>query len=238
MGKRIVIRQAQNISQSSATSMLYNRSVYMSWGEIVAHKKNIGGVDVKLSTGFTIENILLSSDVYPGEGYGSIKYPPIGTQVRIIHPDGDLKNGMLIPASLNYRDATVKTDIIDPGTDIKIMPGGWKTEYDQETGNLTVTNGDFTMVIDNSAQEISINDWNDNEINLSDGVIEIKNGGEVQIQGAVDYAVGHTDLNTALQTFITDLNAKLTTALGTIPYTWPGTSIDISGSKVDEVRLP
>ena len=68
--------------------------------------------------------------------------------------------------------------------------------------------------------------------------IYLKSDGTIEINGNADFAVAYTDLNTALQTFLTDLNTKLTTAFATVPYVWPGTSVDISGSKVDEVKLP
>ena len=69
-------------------------------------------------------------------------------------------------------------------------------------------------------------------------IIYLKSDGTIEINGNADFAVSHTDLNTALQTFITDLNTKLITAFATVPYVWPGTSLDISGSKVSEVKLP
>lgn len=53
-----------------------------------------------------------------------------------------------------------------------------------------------------------------------------------------DFAVAHTDLNTDLQTFVTDLNAKLVTAFTAVGGSWPGTSIDISSAKVDKVKIP
>lgn len=75
-----------------------------------------------------------------------------------------------------------------------------------------------------------------------DGVVQatvyLKSDGTIEINGNADFAVAYTDLNTALQTFITDLNAKLVTALTAVGGSWPGTSIDISGSKIDEVKLP
>ena len=69
-------------------------------------------------------------------------------------------------------------------------------------------------------------------------VIYLKSDGTIEINGNADFAVAYTDLNTALQSFLTDLNAKLTTGFAAVPYTWPGTSLDITGSKVSEVKLP
>lgn len=61
--------------------------------------------------------------------------------------------------------------------------------------------------------------------------------GIIHINGDNDFAVRFTALDTALQAFLTDLNAKLTTGFAAVPYTWPGTSVDISGAKVDEVKI-
>lgn len=68
--------------------------------------------------------------------------------------------------------------------------------------------------------------------------ITLLKSGVIKINGDADFAVRYNALNTALQAFITDLNAKLFTAFATVPYSWPGTSVDISGSKVDKVKLP
>lgn len=56
--------------------------------------------------------------------------------------------------------------------------------------------------------------------------------------GGTDFAVAHTDLNIDLQTFVTDLNTKLAAAFTAVGGSWPGTSIDISSSKVEKVKIP
>jgi hypothetical protein len=69
-------------------------------------------------------------------------------------------------------------------------------------------------------------------------LIFLKKDGIIELNGNNDFAVKFNNLNTGLQAFIVDLNAKLTTAFAAVPVTWPGTSIDIDNSKVDEVKLP
>ena len=68
--------------------------------------------------------------------------------------------------------------------------------------------------------------------------IKILKDGTIEINGNADFAVAYTDLNTALQTFINDLNTKLTTALTAVGGSWTGISLDISGSKLDKVKMP
>ena len=68
--------------------------------------------------------------------------------------------------------------------------------------------------------------------------IKLDDSGNIELNGSADSSVAYTDLNAALQSFIVDLNAKLVTALTAAGSSWPGTSIDISGSKVEEVKLP
>ncbi|KPK96003.1 hypothetical protein AMJ80_02360 [bacterium SM23_31] len=62
--------------------------------------------------------------------------------------------------------------------------------------------------------------------------------GIIELNGNNDFAVRFTALETGLQAFITDLNTKLAAAFTGVGGSWPGTSLDISGAKVDEVKLP
>lgn len=64
---------------------------------------------------------------------------------------------------------------------------------------------------------------------LKDGIIELN--------GDSDFAVSHTDLNTALQILVTAINANFATKLdggGTAGVL----TLDISGAKVGSVKLP
>jgi len=67
--------------------------------------------------------------------------------------------------------------------------------------------------------------------------MKLLKSGIIEINGNGDFAVRFNALDTALQAFITDLNTKLTTAFTGVGGAWPGTSLDISGAKVDEVKI-
>lgn len=64
----------------------------------------------------------------------------------------------------------------------------------------------------------------------------LNQSGEIVLNDGSDYAVAHTDLNIALATFTTALNVALASKLDGAGSS-PGLSIDISGAKVDKVRL-
>jgi len=63
--------------------------------------------------------------------------------------------------------------------------------------------------------------------------INILKTGIIEINGDADFAVRFDALNTALQNMLTALNADIASAGGT-----GNTTLDISGAKVDEVKLP
>lgn len=67
--------------------------------------------------------------------------------------------------------------------------------------------------------------------------IKILSDGTIELNGNADFAVSHTDLNTALSTFTTALNVALAAKLDGGGSS-PGLSIDISGAKVATVKLP
>jgi hypothetical protein len=66
--------------------------------------------------------------------------------------------------------------------------------------------------------------------------IYLKNDGTCEFGGSGDFFVRYLALNTGLQAFITELNAQLTAGFATVPYTWPGVSLDISNSKIDKIK--
>ena len=68
------------------------------------------------------------------------------------------------------------------------------------------------------------------------GSLLIKKDGVIEINGNTDNAVRYLALNTAIQTFITNLNAKLTTGFAAVPFTWVPELLDISASKIDDIK--
>lgn len=95
---------------------------------------------------------------------------------------------------------------------------------------------------------IACNDTKDFDSGLSEGdkylyskseasYVRILSDGNIELNGNSDNAVRYADLNTALQSYVEAVNAALATKLdgsgssGTL-------SLDISGSKVNEVKLP
>jgi hypothetical protein len=66
--------------------------------------------------------------------------------------------------------------------------------------------------------------------------VHFKNDGTCEFGGNVDNFVRFLKLDQALQTFITDLNTKLVGAFGGVGGSWPGTSLNISAAKIEEVK--
>jgi hypothetical protein len=64
-------------------------------------------------------------------------------------------------------------------------------------------------------------------------LIKLLESGIIEINGNADFAVRFDALNTALQAMLTSLNADIIAAGGT-----GSTTLDLSGAKVDEVKLP
>jgi hypothetical protein len=72
-----------------------------------------------------------------------------------------------------------------------------------------------------------------NDAGAIQAFIKLLKTGIIEINGNADFAVRFTALNSALQSMLTDLNNDIISAGGT-----GGTTLDISGAKVDEVKLP
>jgi hypothetical protein len=159
--------------QANAHSTEYSRKLSITYGNVI--ENNTGTCNVELKNGFVVEDIRIQSTTFPSKNpnYGGIIYPPIGAEVLILHPENDLKLGWIIPASLDFKDESVLSEILSGG-DKQILPGGWVTTYDQETGNVTFTNGDFSMTVNNTSKEIALSDWNGNEIQLTVAGILLK----------------------------------------------------------------
>lgn len=249
--RKIILKEPPRTpSQTQAGTGKYHTAAHMAWGEVVELNKSLGAISVKTTRGFTVKNIQLISDEFPVEEYGSIKYPPIGASVVLVYPDMDLKNAMVFPAPLNYRNQTVVDNFLTPELDISNIPGGWKTEYNQENGSITISQGDLSLVITidpEGSNTISLTDWYGNTVQMIDG--------EIQIQGADDYAVAFNDLKTGYDQLKTDLNNLITafnshvhptaaTGPPSIPtpvpslIPAPSSTASIDGSKVENVRLP
>lgn len=230
MKKLIIKGPNQAVPQKNARSSLYNTALAITYGTIDSNNDN-STTNVKLVNGFLATKIRIPSSYYPTTDtvQGGIEYPPVGAEVVIIHPIGDLNSGFILPAGLEIGNSDVENALFGQGN-IKILPGGWTTTNDPDKGKYTFSNGDtFVLDVDPDSQTFSLTDFQGNTFK--------NNGTVLEINGNSDFAVGYTALNTALQTFITDLNAKLVTALSAAGSSWPGTSLDISGSKVDSVKL-
>lgn len=245
--RRVYIKgQAQPSKQTNAVSSLYNRKLAVSYGSIESNNTD-GTTNVLLNNGFFSQKIKILSTGYPTKDpvLGGITYPPVGAQVIILHPENDINSGWILPAELDFRDSDVTSELLG-GNDKSNLPGGWKKEYNQETGTLTITHEnyeDLIISIDPDAGSVDIQDFQGNTFRSSSGAWEIN--------GSDDFAVAYNDLETAFNELQTQYNS-----LVNILKTWtvaPGdgglalkTAVlalnpvsvgDITTSKVDNVKF-
>jgi len=67
--------------------------------------------------------------------------------------------------------------------------------------------------------------------------IILKKNGTAEIGGSTDFMVRYNALNSGLQAFVNTLNANLATAFTSVGGTWDPATLDISNSKINEVKV-
>lgn len=160
MAKRIIFKSMnnQNTLQSSVVSTIYSPYLKITYGNVEGLVKDKGLCNIRFKNGFLQKNVRILSSVFPNKDplVGSVSYPSIGAEVIVIYPENDLKNGFVLPANLDYKDEDVQNTILD-GLDRGFIPGGWEWNYDQETGYITITNGDMEIIYDDNNLQINSN---------------------------------------------------------------------------------
>ncbi len=179
MKKVIINRRINPIKQTNAMSSLYNSQLLITYGTIDSNNTN-GTTNVLLVTGFVVANIRILSTVFPSKDptIGGIRYPQVGAQVIVIHPQSDIGQGFIIPASLDERDNTVTSDLLNQG-DKELLQGGWETAFDPETGIRTLKNGNFNLVADPNGQTVVLDDFSGNNVTMEASKVTINGNLEV-----------------------------------------------------------
>ena len=139
--KKLILRSnPRPVKQTNTRSSLYNRQMAITYGAIESNNTD-GTTNILLVNGFPANNIKIPSSYWPSKNptLGGIGYPPIGTEVMILHPVNDIDSGWIIPAPLDERDDTIISDLLSGG-DKSLLPGGWEYTYDQTTGDITFIN--------------------------------------------------------------------------------------------------
>ncbi len=67
-------------------------------------------------------------------------------------------------------------------------------------------------------------------------IITLRKDGTAEILGIGDFMVRYNKLDAGMQKFVNDLNTQLTTALAPVPFTWVNVPLDISKSKIEEIK--
>ena len=68
--------------------------------------------------------------------------------------------------------------------------------------------------------------------------IFLKRDGTCEFGGNIDFFVRYNALNTSLQAFVTALNAQLVTLFLALDKTWVPLTLNISSSKIDNIKSP
>lgn len=176
---KITRRHTGPTPQINARSSIQSKSVMITYGKVNSNNTD-GTCNVDLVTGFLIEGVKIPSSYYPSKEpvTGGICYPPVGTEVRILYPDGDINSGWIENAHLNTRDSDVTSELLGQG-DIEIIPGGWSKTFDQETGKAIFINGTFNLEIDPAAESVNLTDFKGNTIVMDTTKVVINGNFEV-----------------------------------------------------------
>ena len=234
MKKLIVSHKPTPRKQTNASSTGYSEKLSVAYGNIDSNNDN-GTCNVTLVTGFPATNIKIPSKFYPSKDpvLGGIDYPPLGAFVKIIHPDKDLNSGWIEPAELDFTDDEVK-NALPPGT--KLLPGGWKETYDQGTGEKTLINGTFKLILDPDGELVSLTDFKGNtfknngttwEINGTTKVARLADTTKLVLSGIDVQALAVALLTTAA--FVPTGSAPIP---ATTPVTFTGGEITSGSDKV------
>ena len=161
---KITRRSTGPIPQINARSTISSKSVMITYGKVGSNNTD-GTCNVDTVTGFLIEGVKIPSSYYPSKEpiTGGICYPPIGTEVIILYPDGDMNSGWIEPAHLDTRDSNVQSELLGQGN-IEIIPGGWSKTFDQETGKAVFINGTFNLEINPDTESVNLTDFKGNTI--------------------------------------------------------------------------
>ena len=157
--KKLILRSnPKPVKQTNTRSSLYNRQMAITYGTVESNNGD-GTTNILLVTGFPANSIRIPSSYWPSKdpSLGGISYPPIGTEVIILHPVNDIDSGWIIPAPLDERDDTIISDLLSGG-DRALLPGGWEYIYDQETGDISFINSESGTIAVNGTIPVARQD--------------------------------------------------------------------------------
>lgn len=196
------------VNLRSSTSDDY--SVRAGWGRVLRVRGN--SVDVEMETGIEIRSVPVASPtwVVPDSGViaGTKSVPPVGSKVLVLIL-GSVEESIVIGSGFDEYEQSHRARFPEGEEAIAstVLPGGWEITYDRETGNWTMTNSSgVTIEIDDENDEISVT-IGSNTLKITDSQFEL--GGNTKS------FVTHGELDSALQTFLTALNAHVHSGVST-----------------------
>jgi len=176
--------------------------LHCTWGKVIDSHSEDNTVDVELQTGIEMKRIGVRSLEWAGansDAYGERDLPPNNCKVLILFPDGIIENAFVICSGLDiFGDVGTKQkeELLTSGKEteyLRIKEGGLKTTYEKSTGVYTIEVNDAVISID-----------------ANGGIIVTPASGQnIELAGNTKNLVTHAELNTALQSFLTDLKAAV-----------------------------
>lgn len=190
MGTQVVIKTQKSprkVSQSAKTKMIdvqESRGILPPmWGIVEEAFSEDNTVNVQLQTGLVLRHVAVISKEWGGanndRGYGEQDLPPKGSEVLVMFPNNLIEEAFVIGSkleTLGEMGEKQSAELLKAGQERKltrILETGWKLQYDKDTGDLVIENGEV------GADKIEV------VVNKSDGQVSAKSrGAKIEITNA------------------------------------------------------
>jgi hypothetical protein len=136
------------------------------WAVVDKVRSDIARVDVTLSNGVKLRAIGIASFSWAGENsnhaFGKRDYPPQGSEVLVMFPDGTLESAFILCSRLSL-STKMKAKLVGAGLErdtLEVTEWGWEVAYDKDTGvlqaNTPAGNDQITLLLDTANHIIRI----------------------------------------------------------------------------------
>lgn len=176
-----------------------------------------------------------ASDIERLQEYGFESYPKAADTVEALalFLNGNRNHGLVIKV---HDRENRPTDLEEGDTRFydyrgnKITCKSTGIEVEDKSGNKITTSSDGIVQEDKHGNKI--------ESKSSELKITLGSGVKFKLNGEADNLVSFTDLDTALQNMLTALNLDIVAANGVGGTATGSTTLDISGAKLDDLKVP
>ncbi len=229
-----VKQNSTNENKKTFAHSSYSNPLIVAWGKVLKAYSIDCSCDVQLSSGILVTHVPVRSLEWVGsdgnEGFGERDLPPEDCKVLLLFPDGMIENAFILCSVLETIGTIgdeMQGGLLAAGKETeyqKIKEGGLKKTYDKITGEYTLELNGATIQID-----------------VNGGVIITPASGEnIELAGNTKNLVTHAELDSAIQSFITALNAHVHSGVltggGSSAIPVGPMSLDISGAEATRLE--